>query len=42
MELITPLPPILFKPVEAKKKPTKGTYICPLYYYPVRSGTRYF
>jgi dynein heavy chain len=40
MELITALPPILFKPVEAKKKPAKGMYICPLYYYPIRSGTR--
>ena len=40
MELITQLPPILFKPIEAKKKPSKGVYICPLYYYPVRSGTR--
>jgi dynein heavy chain len=40
MELITPLPPILFRPVEGKKKAPKGTYICPLYYYPVRSGTR--
>ena len=40
MELITPLPPILFKPVEARKKTPKGVYICPLYYYPIRSGTR--
>jgi dynein heavy chain len=40
MELITPLPPILFKPIEAKKKPSKGVYVCPLYYYPIRSGTR--
>ena len=40
MELITPLPPIHFKPVESKKKATKGMYTCPLYYYPIRSGTR--
>ncbi|KAI9004259.1 dynein heavy chain and region D6 of dynein motor-domain-containing protein [Gaertneriomyces semiglobifer] len=40
MELITPLPPVHFKPVEARKKGTKGMYICPLYYYPIRAGTR--
>ena len=40
MELSTALPPILFKPVEAKKKPTKGTYSCPCYIFPIRSGTR--
>ncbi|KAJ3056563.1 Dynein heavy chain 2, axonemal [Rhizophlyctis rosea] len=40
MELITALPPIHFKPVESKKKATKGMYTCPLYYYPIRSGTR--
>jgi dynein heavy chain len=40
MELITPLPPILFKPVEAKKKSNKGFYTCPLYIFPIRSGTR--
>jgi dynein heavy chain len=40
MELITPLPPILFKPIEAKKKANKNVYTCPLYYFPIRSGTR--
>ncbi|KAI9197259.1 dynein heavy chain and region D6 of dynein motor-domain-containing protein [Polychytrium aggregatum] len=40
MELITPLPPIHFRPVEAKKKVSKGVYVCPLYYYPIRSGSR--
>ena len=40
MELITPLPPILFKPIEAKKKSNKNIYTCPLYYFPIRSGTR--
>jgi dynein heavy chain len=40
MELITNLPPILFKPVEAKKKSNKGFYTCPVYVFPIRSGTR--
>ena len=40
MELITPLPPILFKPIESKKKVNKNMYTCPLYYFPIRSGTR--
>ncbi len=40
MELVTPLPIIQFKPVEAKKKTGKGAYMCPLYYFPTRSGTR--
>lgn len=40
MELITTLPSILFKPVESKKKTTKGVYTCPLYIFPIRSGTR--
>ncbi|KAJ3195453.1 Dynein heavy chain 2, axonemal [Irineochytrium annulatum] len=40
MELITAMPPIHFRPVESKKKASKGMYTCPLYYYPVRSGTR--
>ncbi|KAJ3242061.1 Dynein heavy chain 2, axonemal [Chytriomyces hyalinus] len=40
MELITPLPPVHFKPVESKKKSSKGLYACPLYYYPIRTGTR--
>ncbi|KAI8894261.1 dynein heavy chain and region D6 of dynein motor-domain-containing protein [Globomyces pollinis-pini] len=40
MELITSLPPILFRPVESKKKSIKGFYTCPLYIFPIRSGTR--
>ncbi|KAI8799348.1 dynein heavy chain and region D6 of dynein motor-domain-containing protein, partial [Cladochytrium replicatum] len=40
MELITSLPPVHFKPVDGKKKTTKGVYVCPLYYYPIRTGTR--
>jgi dynein heavy chain len=40
MELIVPMPVMHFKPVEAKKRPPKGVYACPLYLYPVRTGTR--
>ena len=40
MELNLVLPIINFKPSEAKKKSAKGTYPCPCYYYPVRTGTR--
>ncbi|KAJ3321161.1 Dynein heavy chain 2, axonemal [Blyttiomyces sp. JEL0837] len=40
MELITPMPPVHFRPVESKKKASKGLYTCPLYYYPIRTGTR--
>ena len=40
MELISQMPPIHFKPVESKKKAGKGLYTCPLYYYPIRAGTR--
>ena len=40
MELITPMPPIHFRPVDTKKKSSKGIYVCPLYYYPTRAGTR--
>ncbi|KAJ3224818.1 Dynein heavy chain 2, axonemal [Clydaea vesicula] len=40
MELITQMPPVHFKPVDGKKKSGKGLYVCPLYYYPIRSGTR--
>ncbi len=40
MELIVPMPILLFKPVENKKKTQKGIYVCPLYLYPVRTGTR--
>ena len=38
MELIVPMPLIQFKPVESKKKQTKGTYSCPCYLYPIRTG----
>lgn len=40
MELISSFPIMHFKPVEGKKKTLKGYYTCPLYMYPVRSGTR--
>mmetsp|Transcript_3653 Transcript_3653/g.6221 ORF Transcript_3653/g.6221 Transcript_3653/m.6221 type:complete len:1261 (+) Transcript_3653:2172-5954(+) len=40
MELYCDMPVIHFKPVETKKKGTKGIYICPMYMYPIRTGTR--
>jgi dynein heavy chain len=40
MELISPMAIVHFKPVEGKKKASKGYYSCPLYMYPVRTGTR--
>lgn len=35
-----PMPIIHFRPVENKKKSSKGVYSCPLYLYPIRTGTR--
>ena len=40
MELVLPMPIFLFKPVENKKKSTKGIYSCPMYLYPIRTGSR--
>jgi dynein heavy chain len=40
MELLSVMPIIHFKPVEGKRKAAKGFYSCPLYMYPVRSGSR--
>eukprot|EP00744_Colponema_vietnamica_P000902 GILI01001554.1.p1 GENE.GILI01001554.1~~GILI01001554.1.p1 ORF type:complete len:2075 (+),score=684.51 GILI01001554.1:415-6225(+) len=40
MELFSPMPIIHFKPVDNKKKSAKGCYACPLYMYPIRTGTR--
>jgi len=40
MELIVPMPIIHFRPVENKKKSSRGVYNCPLYLYPIRTGTR--
>ena len=34
------MPIFLFKPVENKKKSTKGIYSCPMYLYPIRTGSR--
>ena len=39
-EMYTMLPMIHFKPVEAKKSKAKGMYACPLYLYPLRTGSR--
>ncbi|RLN98547.1 hypothetical protein BBJ28_00021151, partial [Nothophytophthora sp. Chile5] len=40
MELHCSMPILHFRPVEAKKKAAKGLYSCPLYMYPLRTGTR--
>jgi dynein heavy chain, axonemal len=40
MQLYHEMPVIHFKPVESKKKGLKGVYVCPVYMYPVRTGTR--
>ena len=40
MELIYSMPMIHFKPVEAKKSKARGMYACPLYLYPLRTGSR--
>ncbi|TYZ61865.1 hypothetical protein PybrP1_000798 [[Pythium] brassicae (nom. inval.)] len=40
MELNSGMPILHFKPVESKKKASKGLYSCPLYMYPLRTGTR--
>jgi len=40
MELTLMMPVIQFKPSENKKKAGKGIYPCPVYYYPVRTGSR--
>ncbi|KAL3846382.1 hypothetical protein ACJMK2_017380 [Sinanodonta woodiana] len=39
MELVCPIPTIHFKPVENKKKSSKGIYTCPCYYFPNRTGS---
>jgi len=38
-ELTASMPIVWFKPVENRKKSGKGFYPCPLYLYPIRSGT---
>ena len=39
MQLNSPMPIVHFKPIEGKKR-SKGMYVCPLYLYPIRTGTR--
>ncbi|XP_039997326.1 dynein heavy chain 2, axonemal [Xiphias gladius] len=39
MQMVCPIPTIHFKPVENRKKMGKGMYLCPCYYFPVRSGS---
>ncbi|KAG7496340.1 dynein heavy chain 2, axonemal [Solea senegalensis] len=38
MQMFCPIPTIHFKPAENRKKIGKVTYLCPCYYFPVRSG----
>ncbi|XP_063042411.1 dynein axonemal heavy chain 2 [Engraulis encrasicolus] len=38
MQLVSPMPTIHFRPVENRKKMAKSMYLCPCYYFPVRSG----
>jgi dynein heavy chain len=40
MQLTAPMPMVHFKPVAKKKPATEGIYQCPLYLYPVRTGSR--
>ncbi|XP_062904770.1 dynein axonemal heavy chain 2 [Mobula hypostoma] len=39
MQLVCPIPTIHFKPVENRKKSSRGTYLCPCYYYSQRAGS---
>ncbi|XP_062240587.1 dynein axonemal heavy chain 2 [Platichthys flesus] len=38
MQMSCPIPTIHFKPVENRTKMGKAMYLCPVYYFPVRSG----
>jgi dynein heavy chain len=40
MQLYCEMPVIHFKPVEGRRKGAKGFYSCPIYMYPLRTGTR--
>jgi dynein heavy chain len=40
MQLFAPMPVVHFKPIEARRERTRGIYKCPMYLYPVRTGTR--
>ncbi|XP_035806180.2 dynein axonemal heavy chain 2 [Amphiprion ocellaris] len=38
MQMVCPMPTIHFRPVENRKKMAKSMYLCPCYYFPLRSG----
>jgi dynein heavy chain len=40
MELYCLMPIVHFKPVESRKKSTKGLHAMPMYFYPIRTGSR--
>ena len=40
MELFSVMPLVHFKPVDGHRKVSRGLYTCPLYMYPIRTGTR--
>ena len=40
MELVSHMPMVHFKPMDSKKKASKSMYSCPLYLYPLRTGSR--
>ena len=40
MQLVAPMPSILFRPVENKKKSARGAYNCHVYYQPNRAGVQ--
>ena len=40
MALFAPMPIVHFKPLAKKKGAADGVYQCPLYMYPVRTGSR--
>jgi len=40
MALFNPMPVVHFKPVVRKKAAADGIYMCPLYLYPLRTGSR--
>ena len=40
MKLVSDMPAIHFKPAEVKRKAPKGMYTCPVYLYPIRTGSR--
>lgn len=39
MQLTVAMPPIWFKPTEAKKRVSKSVYVCPVFYYSERSSS---